>query len=414
VNILGTQVDGIDLAEDRERFRQLSEKLQVPQPPNGTATSEKEAHEIAKKVGYPVVVRPSYVIAGRGMAIVHDDNELTAFIAEAVELSEKKPVLIDKYLDNAIEAEVDAVSDGEELFIGAIMEHVEPAGVHSGDANIVLPSLRLSEAEKQTISDYSRKIAKALGTVGLLNIQYAVRDGVVYILEANPRASRTVPFVSKAISVPMVKLATRTMLGEKLRDMPSQHHGSHFAVKSVVFPFLKLSGTDIRLGPEMRSTGETMGLGTSFELAYYKALLAAGIKIEDEKPTAFLSLCEEDKKHVPELSKLLQDLGFSIYGTRGTVCNIPDAVAIPKIGKGQPDVLETIRSGEISMVINTPRKGGMSHTDGFKIRRAAVEQGIPCLTNMNTAFELLKALKKLKDEPLEVRTLEEWATKGLS
>ncbi len=407
VKILGTQVDGIDLAEDRERFRQLCEKLQIPQPPNGTATSGEEAHEIATRVGYPVVVRPSYVIAGRGMAIVHDDNELTAFIAEAVEVSEKKPVLIDKYLDNAIEAEVDAVSDGEKLFIGAIMEHVEPAGVHSGDANIVLPAVRLSDAEKQTISAYSKKISKALATVGLLNIQYAVKDGVVYILEANPRASRTVPFVSKAIGVPMVKLATRTMLGEKLR-VP-EYNNSHFAVKSVVFPFLKLSGTDIRLGPEMRSTGETMGIGTSFELAYYKALLAAGIRIDGEKPRAFLSLREDDKRHVPELSKLLKDLGFSICGTRGTVCDILYAATIPKIGKGQPDVLETIRSGKISMVINTPRKGGSSHTDGFKIRRAAVEKGIPCLTNMNTAFELLKALKKLKDEPLEVHALGEWA-----
>jgi carbamoyl-phosphate synthase large subunit len=357
-------------------------------------------------------VRPSYVIAGRGMAIVHDDNELTAFIAEAVEVSEKKPVLIDKYLDNAIEAEVDAVSDGEELFIGAIMEHVEPAGVHSGDANIVLPAVRLNDAEKQTISDYSRKISKALGTVGLLNIQYAVKGGVVYILEANPRASRTVPFVSKAIGVPMVKLATRTMLGEKLK-VP-EYNNSHFAVKSVVFPFLKLSGTDIRLGPEMRSTGETMGIGTSFELAYLKALLAAGIRIDGEKPTAFLSLREDDKRHVPELSKLLKDLGFSICGTRGTVCDVSDAVAIPKIGKGQPDVLETIRSGKISMVVNTPRKGGSSHTDGFKIRRAAIEKGIPCLTNMNTAFELLKALKKLKDEPLEVRTLGEWGESAVS
>ncbi len=407
VRILGTQVDGIDLAEDRERFRQLSEKLGIPQPQNGTAKSGDEAREIAGRIGYPVVVRPSYVIAGRGMSIVHDENELMAFISEAVEVSESRPVLIDRYLDNAIEAEVDAVSDGEQLFIGAIMEHVEPAGVHSGDANIVLPSVRLSDDEKQTVSDYTRRIAGALGTIGLLNIQYAVKDGVVYILEANPRASRTVPFVSKAIGVPLVKLAVRAMLGEKLETPEKQVSG--FAVKSVVFPFLKLTGSDMRLGPEMRSTGETMGLGKSFELAYYKALLAAGVNIEGENPLAFLSLRDEDQKHVQEISELLRELGFGISGTRGTVSDVPDAMVVPKILEGSPDVLGMIRSGRINIVINTPEKGGTSHTDGFKIRRAAVEKGIPCITNINTAFELLKALRKLRDRPLEVRSLREWA-----
>jgi carbamoyl-phosphate synthase large subunit len=407
VKILGTQVDGIDLAEDRERFKKACDELEIPQPESETAANEEGAFAAAAKIGYPVLIRPSYVIAGRGMEIVHDENELTAYIVEAVELSERKPVLIDRYLDNAIEVEVDAVCDGSEVFIGAIMEHIEPAGVHSGDANIVLPPVRLSGDEKRTIEGYTKKIAIALNTVGLINIQYAVKDGVVYILEANPRASRTVPFVAKSIGIPLVKVATRLMIGEKLAGMDLESRLSHFSVKSVVFPFLKLAGTDTRLGPEMRSTGETMGLGKSFELAYYKALLAAGIKVEPGG--ALLSLRDSDKEQVPELAGLLKELGFGIYGTAGTVSGILDATAIPKIGKGNSDLLETIRSGKISLIINTPRKGGSSHTDGFKIRRAAIEQGIPCITNINTAFELLRAVKKLKAQDSELKTVDEWA-----
>ena len=410
VKIIGTQLDGIDVAENRERFRELCVKLEIPQPQNGTATNEQEAHEVANRISFPVVVRPSYVISGRGMAIVYDDNELTAFMA-ATEASKEKPVLIDKYLDNAIEAEVDAVCDGEELFIGAVMEHIEPAGVHSGDANIVLPPVRMTENDKKTVERYTKKIALALGTIGLINIQFAIRDGVIYILEANPRASRTVPFVSKAIGVPLVKIATRVMLGEKLKDIVPglKPSNSCYAVKSVVFPFLKLAGTDTSLGPEMRSTGETMGIGKTFELAYYKALMAAGISVKKEYGrAAFLSLRDEDKKHVPELARLLKGLDFDIFGTAGTVEMIDGAHAIPKIGKGSPDILETIRSKKVGLVINTPRKGGSSSTDGFKIRRASVEMGIPCLTNINTAFEFLKAMKELKGKPLDVRTVEEW------
>jgi carbamoyl-phosphate synthase large subunit len=261
--------------------------------------------------------------------------------------------------------------------------------------------------------EYTERIAKSLGTVGLINIQYAVKGGTVFILEANPRASRTVPYVSKAIGVPMVMVATRVMLGEKLSSIKPKANGTGvFAVKSVVFPFLKLAGTDISLGPEMRSTGETMGIGKSFELAYYKALMAAGISMRQTgaAPVAFLSLRDEDKVRVPELAAILDSLGFEVCGTRGTVEGVPGACTIPKIGKGAPDVLDTIRSKKVSIIINTPRKGGSSSTDGFKIRRAAIEQGIPCLTNMNTAFEFLKALKELKNKPLEVRTVEEWTS----
>jgi carbamoyl-phosphate synthase large subunit len=407
VKILGTSADSIDIASDRERFRGLADELKIPQPQNGTATNESEALEIASRIGYPIVVRPSYVIAGRGMEIVHNDAELRRFIGEAVEVSMKRPVLIDRYIDNAIECEVDAVSDGKTVFIGALMEHIEPAGVHSGDANIVLPSIRLSPKERKTIVDYTEKIAGALKVVGFVNIQFVVKEGIVYILEANPRASRTVPFVSKAISVPLTKLAMRVMLGERL--VRPKIKLDHFAVKSVVFPFLKLMGTDIKLGPEMRSTGETMGLGKTFEMAYYKALLAAGIRLEEGKAhAAFVSLRDEDKAHGPKLLELLKGLGFKIYGTMGTVGSTPGAIPIPKIGQGHPDVVELIESGTITLVINTPRKGGASHTDGFKMRRSSIQSNIPCITNLNTVFELLKAMGQLRKKPLDVRRVDEY------
>jgi carbamoyl-phosphate synthase large subunit len=407
VKILGTHADGIDIASDRERFRALANKLKIPQPQNGTAKSEAEALEAASHIGYPIVVRPSYVIAGRAMEIVRNDEELRRYIHEAVEVSMNRPVLLDKYIDNAIECEVDAVSDGKEIFIGGLMEHIEPAGVHSGDANIVLPSIRLSEKEKKTIIEYTEKISKALKVVGFVNIQYVVKEGIVYILEANPRASRTVPFVSKAIDFPLTKLAVKTMLGEKL--VKPKIRLNHFAVKSVVFPFLKLMGTDIKLGPEMRSTGETMGIGKTFEMAYYKALLAAGIRLEEgRKHAAFISLRDEDKVNVPKLTDLLQKLDFKIYGTLGTVGSIPGAIPIPKIGQGHPDVVELIESGTITLVINTPRKGGVSHTDGFKMRRASIQSNIPCITNLNTAHELLKAMNELRKKELDVRRADEY------
>jgi carbamoyl-phosphate synthase large subunit len=408
VRLLGTGADGIDIASDRERFKALATKLGIPQPNNGTATSEEKALEAASQIGYPVVVRPSYVIAGRAMEIVRSDMELRRYIHEAVDVSMKKPVLIDKYIENAIECEVDAVSDGKDMFIGGIMEHIEPAGVHSGDANIVLPSIRLTEKEKKTIVEYTNKIAKGLKIVGFVNMQYVVKEGVVYVLEANPRASRTVPFVSKAIEVPLTKLAVKAMLGGKLTRPKARMN--HFAVKSVVFPFLKLMGTDIKLGPEMRSTGETMGIGKSFEMAYYKALLAAGIRLEEGKAhAAFISLRDEDKFHVSALAELLKKLDFRIYGTLGTVGSIPGAIPIPKIGEGHPDVVELIESGTITLVINTPRKGGASHTDGFRMRRAGIQSNIPCITNLNTAYELLKAMNELKKKDLEVLRVDEYA-----
>ncbi len=407
--VLGTPIDGIDIAEDRERFRELANRLKIPQPQNGTAVDEATALEAASRIGYPVVVRPSWVIAGRAMEIVRNDEELRRYIHEAVDVSQQRPVLIDKYIDNAIECEVDAVCDGKDIFIGGLMEHVEHAGVHSGDANIVLPSIRLTEEEKRTITDFTEKIARALGIIGLVNIQFVVKEGTVYILEANPRASRTVPFVSKAIDLPLTKVAMRVMLGEKLSGMKLKPRMDHYAVKSVVFPFLKLMGTDIKLGPEMRSTGETMGIGKSFEMAYYKALLAAGIRLsEGEQASAFLSLRDEDKKHAAKLAELLKKLGFTIYGTLGTVGSIEGAIPISKIGQGHPDAVELIESGVVSLVINTPTKGGASHTDGYKIRRSSILSGIPCITNMNTAHELLKAMAELRKRELDIRRADEY------
>ncbi|MBI5222849.1 carbamoyl-phosphate synthase large subunit [Candidatus Micrarchaeota archaeon] len=406
VRILGTQFDGIDLAEDRERFRSLLGKLKILQPENGVAKSEEEALVAAGKIGYPVVVRPSYVIAGRAMEIVRNDEELRRYINEAVEVSQKRPVLIDKYLDNAIECEVDAVSDGKNMFIGGIMEHIEPAGIHSGDANIVLPAIRLTDKDKETLIEYTKRISKELGVVGFVNMQYVIKEGKTYVLEANPRASRTVPFVSKAIDVPMTKIAIKAMLGGTIKD-EVRDLKTHYCVKSVVFPFLKLSGTDTALGPEMRSTGETMGIDRDFETAYYKALLAAGIR---PSPTgaAFLSLRDEDKKEAPKIAKLLRELGYRIYGTFGTVGSIEETVAIPKIGTGKPDILELVQSGQISLVINTPTKGGRSNTDGFKMRRQCIQIGIPCITNVQTAQELLKAMIKIKKKELTIRTFDEY------
>ncbi|MFH1520856.1 MAG: carbamoyl-phosphate synthase large subunit, partial [Candidatus Micrarchaeota archaeon] len=406
-HILGTSIKGIDDSSDRDKFRTLATKLKIPQPDNGIAVSEEQALMVASKIGYPVVVRPSYVIAGRAMEIVRNDEELRRYIHEAVDVSEKRPVLIDHYIDNAIECEVDAICDKDHVFIGGLMEHIEPAGIHSGDANIVLPSIRLSDKDKSTIKDYTEKLCKALGIIGIVNVQYVVKDKV-YILEVNPRASRTVPFVSKAIGVPLTKLALRAMLGQELPKITPKLN--HFAVKSVVFPFLKLMGTDIKLGPEMRSTGETMGIGKSFEMAYYKALLAAGVKLpEGKKHSAFISLNGEDKKHVLKLAVLLKKLNFTIYGTMGTVGGIANAITIPKIGQGSPDVVELIESGIVDLVINTPTKGGGAHTDGFKMRRASILQGIPSITNVNTAYEFLKALVELQKKELDIRRVDEYA-----
>jgi carbamoyl-phosphate synthase large subunit len=395
VRILGTQLEGIDIAEDREKFKQLLHELGIRQPENATATNEAEAVACATKIGYPIVVRPSYVIAGRGMQIVYDEESLRKYIGEAVDVSEKRPVLIDKYIEKAIECEIDGVADGKELFVGGIMEHVERAGVHSGDANNVVPCVRLKPEVQEKILAYSEKIALALQTVGAINIQYVVQNDVIFVLEANPRGSRTMPFLSKATGIPLVKVATQVIMGKKLSElgatgMPKM---DHYAVKGVVFPFLKLPGADIVLGPEMKSTGESMGADADFPSAFMKALLGANLKIPQKGGVA-ISLKDGDKERAAPLADALSEMGFAVYATPTTASYLEGKVKmLKKISDGEPNILSEIKKGKIQMVFNTPKRGKTASTDGFKIRRACLENGIPCITNFEAAEALVEAMK---------------------
>jgi carbamoyl-phosphate synthase large subunit len=414
VRILGTQMDGIDVAEDREKFKVLLQEMGIRQPDNGTAINEDEAVALGTRIGYPIVVRPSYVIAGRGMQIVHDEAELRKYIGEAVEVSEKKPVLIDKYIERAIECEIDGVADEEHLFVGGIMEHVERAGVHSGDANNVVPCVRLKKEVQEQILDFSEKIALALQTIGAINIQYVVQDDVVYVLEANPRGSRTMPFLSKATGVPLVRLAMQVIMGKKLRDigagaaMPKM---SHYAVKGVVFPFLKLPGSDTVLGPEMKSTGESMGADKEFPMAFMKALLGANLKIPDKGGVA-ISLKDGDKERAAPLADTLQTLGYEVYATPSTATHLhKNAIMLKKIDEGEPNILSEIRKGNIHLVLNTPKKGKVATTDGFRIRRACLEHGIPCITNFEACEALVAAMAHARGRQPSVERIEDYGEK---
>ncbi len=407
VNILGTTPHAIDLSEDRELFRQVLNKLGLKQPENATALNREQAILLANKIGYPIVVRPSYVIAGRGMQIVYDDAELSSYIDEAVEVSNKKPILIDKYIDKAIECEIDGICDGENTWIAGIMEHIERAGVHSGDASCTVPPYRLKPLVQEQILDASRKMAKEIGIVGAVNIQYVVRDDILYVLELNPRGSRTMPYLSKATSVPIVKLATRVMLGEKISDLNvAEPKLDYFAVKSVVFPFLKLPGVDFVLGPEMKSTGESMGIDNSFSMAYYKSLLGANLNIPTSGLIAF-SLKDGDKERLLPLAKKLISMGYSIAATPGTGKYLDDIEfeKLNKIKYGEPNLVSQISNGRVKMVINTPSRGGKSFTDGFAIRRATIEANIPCITSFEAAQALIDALEQSKKESLSVNDL---------
>ncbi|MEM3399650.1 MAG: carbamoyl-phosphate synthase large subunit [Candidatus Micrarchaeia archaeon] len=404
VTILGTQIYGIDIAEDRERFRQLLKDLDIPQPANGTAKSEDEALDVAEKIGYPIVVRPSYVIAGRAMAIVPNEEELKKYITEAVDVSEKRPVLIDKYLDNAIECEIDGVSDEKRLFIGGIMEHIEKAGVHSGDASCVTPPLNLSEKIQKRIVEYSKKITFALRNIGAINIQYAVQNDTVYVLEANPRASRTIPYLSKATGIPLAKVATRVILGQSLEEqgLYETPRLPYYAVKSVCFPFLKLPGVDPVLGPEMKSTGESMGIDANFGMAYYKSLLGANMNIP-LNGRVIISLRDSDKKMAGKLAESFEKLGFKVSATKGTAAYIGGNIEIlNKLDEQPPNMLSKIRAKDVQLIINTPSKGKRSFTDGFKIRRAALESNIPIITTIEAAFGLVGALNAAKDTGISV------------
>ncbi len=413
VKILGTTVDDIDRAEDRERFDALLEELDIPRPQGSVAYTHNAAKSIAKKLGFPVLVRPSYVLGGRAMEIVHNEGELVNYLAEAVRLSPEHPVLVDRYIMGK-EVEVDGICDGEKVLIPGIMEHLERAGVHSGDSTAIYPPQTLSQELIDTIIDYTQRIALSLNIKGLVNIQFVIQDNEVYVLEVNPRASRTVPFLSKVTNIPMVKLATRIMLGETLADMGYQgglwQAPNLTAIKMPVFSFNKLTNVEPSLGPEMKSTGEVMGLADNFAEALHKAFLAAGYTIS-QKGELLATVGDKDKEEALPIIKEFAALGYTIWATQGTaefLKNQQVAVKeIAKIHQGKPNVLDLIHSGKLAFVMNSLTKGKQPERHGFQIRRAAVEFNIPCLTSLDTCKGLLSVVQQ-DEKDLPVKALQEY------
>ncbi|MBI5575666.1 MAG: carbamoyl-phosphate synthase large subunit [Deltaproteobacteria bacterium] len=412
VRILGTSPDSIDRAEDRERFMDLLDKLKLRQPPNGIARSTEEAVAIAARIAYPVLLRPSYVLGGRAMEIVHDEEGLRKYLAHAVQASEERPVLIDKFLEDAIEIDVDAISDGETVVIGGIMEHIEEAGVHSGDSACSLPPHSIPRETAREIARQARELAKELRVVGLMNVQFAIQKGEIFILEVNPRASRTIPFVSKAIGVPLAKLAAKVMAGKKLTDLgfTADVTPAHISVKEAVFPFIKFPDVDTILGPEMRSTGEVMGIDENFGKAFAKAQIAAGMMLP-RGGRAFVSVRNEDKAGVLPAARMLHEAGFRIVATSGTAeflsaSGVPSETVL-KINEGRPHVADLIKNGEIDLVINTPL-GAQSKADSFYIRRTALVYNIPYFTTLSAARAVAHAISHLIREDLSVKSLQEY------
>jgi carbamoyl-phosphate synthase large subunit len=411
VNILGTSPDTIDLAEDRDRFRQMMRKLGIPQPESGMASTLGEALSIAAEIGYPLMVRPSYVLGGRAMEVVHDEQMLRHYVSMAVEVSPERPILIDRFLENAIEAEADAVADGKDAFVPAVMEHIELAGVHSGDSACVIPPISIPAKHLDTIYDYTRRIAVALEVVGLLNIQYAIADDTVYVLEANPRASRTVPLVSKVCNIPMARLATQLMLGRSLKDLelkPQAIH--HFGVKEAVFPFDMLPEVDPLLGPEMRSTGEVLGMANSFGLAFYKAQEAAKQYLPLQG-TVLITVSERDRPAVLELARQFADLGFKIMATVGTHGFLAEhgiqSEHILKMHEGRPNIVDAIKNKEIQLVINTP-SGKLSKYDDSYIRKAAIKHKVPYITTLAAALAAARGIAAKRNRKSTVRSLQDY------
>ncbi len=417
VNIIGTSPESIEVAEDRKLFAAMLDKLDIPQPPNGLATNETEALAVSARIGYPVLVRPSFVLGGRAMQIVYSDDELRHYMRFAVEASPERPVLVDKFLQDATEVDVDCIADvglenGGSVVIGGMLEHIEFAGVHSGDAAMVLPPPTLTEKVKDTIRKYSVAMARELKVVGLMNVQYAVKDEKVYVLEVNPRASRTVPFVSKAIGVPLAKLAARVMAGRTLKELKftKEIHPDYWAVKESVFPFARFHGVDILLGPEMRSTGEVMGLDADLGLAYAKSQMAAQPALPT-KGNVFISVRDSDKKTVLPTARLLVKLGFSLYATSGTARVLAaekiEAQTLFKISEGRPNVLDMIKNGEIALVINTPNTK-VERDDEKQIRRAAIHRSIPIMTTTSGAWAAVKGIEAQQKSGIRVKTIQEY------
>jgi carbamoyl-phosphate synthase large subunit len=412
VPIIGTSPESIDLAEDRKRFGQLLDQLKIPQPPNGTARSLEEARLVASGIGYPVIVRPSYVLGGRAMSIVYDQESLDRYMTTAVAASPEHPVLVDKFLENAFEYDVDAICDGEQVIIAGVMEHIEEAGIHSGDSTCVLPPIMVEFEVLERMKGFTHKLGKALRVIGLMNIQFAVQGDTVFVLEVNPRASRTVPYVSKATGVPLAKMAARVMAGEKLRELglTEELRVKYCFVKSPVFPFNKFPGVDTILGPEMKSTGEVMGVSDSFGGAFAKAQMSAGVRLP-RNGKIFLSVNDGDKDGLLPIAVDFTALGFSTIATEGTqryLCSHGIAAEhVFKVGEGRPNVVDHIKSGQIDLVINTPL-GRKSHFDEKAIRRAATQHGVPCITTLSGEAAAVNAIRALQREKLTVRSLQEY------
>ncbi|MGZ8637660.1 MAG: carbamoyl-phosphate synthase large subunit, partial [Actinomycetota bacterium] len=417
--VLGTPASAIDLAEDRGKFAKLLRELGIAAPPHGEARDLDEAREVASRIGYPVVVRPSYVLGGRAMEIVYGEDELEGFVRMAAEASPDHPVLIDRFLEGAIEIDVDAVCDGTDVFVGAVMEHIEEAGVHSGDSSCQIPPATMSEEELDEVESITRTIARRLGVVGLINLQLAVKDERIWVLEANPRASRTVPFVSKAVGVPLAKVATLVLLGRSLSDLVDEglvpadpHHYRHLphtSVKAAVLPFGRFPGVDTVLGPEMKSTGEVMGIDADPGRALAKALVASGAALPREG-TVFVSMANRDKRAIVLPAKRLSDLGFRLLATKGTA-GVLERAGIPvtrvaKVSEGGRSIADLIRDGEVDLVVNTPFGRG-PRTDGYFIRTAAVLAGIPCITTLPGAFAALRGIEALREAPVPPVSLQE-------
>ena len=412
IPILGTNPDAIDLAEDRERFQKLVNDLDLSQPANGTATSVEEAESIAEEIGYPVLIRPSYVLGGRAMELVHDLAQLRRYMAAAVQVSGDHPVLIDQYLNNAIELDVDALCDGDVVHVAGIMEHIEEAGIHSGDSACSLPPYSLGESVLAEVRRQTEALARALNVIGLMNVQFAVKDDRVYLIEVNPRASRSVPFVAKATGVPVAKIAARVMAGEKLSDVDllNEASGTHVAVKESVFPFRRFPGVDVMLGPEMKSTGEVMGLDADFGRAFAKAQLGAGGVLPVEG-AVFVSVKDEDKEAILEPIKDLAGMGFEVVATRGTARFLEghDVVVrtVNKVLEGNPHIVDSMIDGDIQLVFNTT-EGAQAIEDSFSLRRTALMRDIPYYTTRAGAHAAVRAIVALREGSLEVAPLQSY------
>ncbi len=416
--ILGTSPGDMDMAEDRERFNTLLQKLGIPQPDGGCATSVTEAYREANRIGYPLLVRPSYVLGGRAMEIVYDEKDLTRYMTEAVKVSNDHPVLIDDFLENAIEIDVDAVCDGETVLIGAIMEHTEEAGVHSGDSACVIPTQTIPSHILEKVREYMQRIAIALNVKGLVNIQMAYKNDTVYVLEANPRSSRTIPFVSKATGLPLAKIAAKVIMGRSLHELGCTQEviPANVSVKEVLLPFDRLPGADPLLGPEMKSTGEVMGIGTNFAHAFFKAQLSA----ENELPlkgTVFMSIRQKDKPHIVTIARKLQGAGLRLIGTKGTAAHLRNQgiqmETIQKVSEGRPNVVDLVHENNVQLIINTPTNK-QSRSDGYQIRRSAVDYKIPYITTIQAALAAADAIVAMKLEKITIKPIKEYHKENLS